>query len=206
MFRKEKTVSMLMQFTREVAEHLGWRAEPDRLAEFRAVLVSPDSERLVVQEAHGPKQDRLRITTSMLWIKQRWYGEPLKITVAVTKTPAQVAKEIQRRLLPGYRTMIEQARAEHEREVAAENRRQQLLGDLRVALGPEAEVLPHFNRVRLGDGPDRIEVRVAGGSVEFDVHTTDARAVELAECLALFTRSQTAVKHVDTFRLPEAER
>ncbi|MEW6775053.1 MAG: hypothetical protein AB1405_02050 [Bdellovibrionota bacterium] len=193
------------ELTRALAPELGegWRAEIREDYAHGATLRGPERDELFVHEASWPPSSRGRVEISALWPRywqpkgngqgQRIDPRPtrekdwLKITVALARGPAVIAKEIQRRLLPEYRKWMPEALRLYRDTRDAALTQAETLQDLADIAGARLEKFS-------GDRPDRFfiraqdrywaEIRYSCGKVEFHRLNVDPHvAREILEVL-----------------------
>lgn len=162
-------------FTARVADALGpgWTVEHGNQALRRTVLHGPGGQGLNL--AHGDdshrrsEHRRISITAGYGALARYLSGAEghQRITVAATRTPAGIAAEISRRLLPEHHALLALCRDRARRENLARNRRARLLTDMRhrlVSATPAGQ-----DRLRFGsvDDPMSGELRVrSSGTVK----------------------------------------
>lgn len=117
--------------------------------------------------------------------KNRWVLRSHGITVSAAKSPAQVARDVERRLLPAYRLALAEARAKkkvHDEREAATAR---LVAELAGILGGRA-VAHAPGTVRIGEGGSALHggVRVTSRDVEFTLTVPRELALNLAARVA----------------------
>lgn len=171
---------------RDVAAALGagWSAQPGRQGGNRdARLVGPGDVWIHMRGGGYLHPGRLVLGDSLGDLDKYARGAPeykqfRKITVSPDKTPAQIAADIRRRLLPGLAALFEAARKRKAASGAA-NARQRAIGDQLVAgMGPAAG-LQMEGRYRKDPDPKwtgRIELGKYGDVITGNVlvqHDTD---------------------------------
>lgn len=109
-----------------------------------------------------------------------------RITVAAARPVAQIAREIERRLLPEHRARLEYCRQNKARHDELQSTRTQLADLLTAELGATVWISEHNGRMHVGGYGDPIsaEVDILRGSVRFEIHANPARAPEIARLIA----------------------
>lgn len=116
------------------------------------------------------------------------YGSKLpSITVSLAKSPQQIARDIERRLLPTYREIRTETLARKARSDQDELDRQGLAASLAAVLGVESEN-PNTAKLYIGSYGDPlhgdVSVRSASYEVEFSLRASPSLAIELAKAIA----------------------
>ncbi len=110
---------------------------------------------------------------------------------ARTKSPARIAAEIERRLLPGYTALLSELAVRQEHHDRAEADKEAVIADLLATFGNAAH-RPEWNqdRVLVGsmDAAARGDIRVLGDSVELSVTVSRSYAARIAATLAPLTQ------------------
>jgi hypothetical protein len=184
-----------------IAEALGdgWSAV-DSGDNYRGILAGPDGMRIWVRtENSAAARGRLFFSGSYEGLYDHvWQLDRTEISVTVSKTPAQVAADIKRRLIPKYREGIAEARRRKATHDAEEAERDALGAEITAALGPGAEnsgtghhghrnhVHVHFGRY--GAPVDaRFEVPTGDYGVKVEITVSKDLAVKLAAAIAALT-------------------
>jgi hypothetical protein len=179
----------------------GWSVQPG-YGRRDAHLAGPDNIRLHVQWGYG-NVDRMTISGSLPdeLSEHRKYssGREPEIGVSTSKTPAQIARDIRRRLLPDFAAMTAAAierRRESDDAYAAQD---MLAAELAALLG--AGTFRHENRdpgqatgrralrgeVTIGEYEEPVQgsatVSYRGQRVDFKLTTTPDAARYIAECI-----------------------
>jgi hypothetical protein len=112
-------------------------------------------------------------------------GHALSITVAAGTLPGDMARHIERRLLPEYRELHAAAQQRKREEDAEEARRDHVEAELLAALGKLGSTAPHAPRtVFMYGGWLRGNFEVRNGEVKINLHTNGPAAVAIARLLA----------------------
>ncbi|MFD2422671.1 hypothetical protein [Amycolatopsis pigmentata] len=178
----------------------GWTVGTSPRGSDGAYLNGPDGERVhvVLNGYRTQHKGRLWISASyeeFRKISTRWAPEH-GITVTPAKTGDQIAQDIQRRLLPGYRETLAELREQLARWEASEARERAGIARLRAIL-PDTQVFEYQSAVdfaRLGDAV-RGDFRVLSNTVEFKIEVSSEYAHEIAELIAsIYVRSKKVRK------------
>lgn len=178
----------------QVAEALDgdWTVE---LPEFRGAYLKSDGQQsLWMAQGYDTKSKGRLVIHGDYPGKEGYRLDQHEITVAATKTPAQIAKDIERRLLPGYRQTLAERVAKLNRDAEARDKRLALAERLMEAIGPLATlpsnrqednhtvVLIPSNSVNKGYG--NFNLWYEADKVTIELHSVDAEiAVEIAKAL-----------------------
>ncbi len=191
----------LRDLARAVAAQLdGFQVQTDNEIGHAVWLGHPDGRRLFVRR---PWNHHDRVEISGHYPHSDYYfgpGEHIKITVAIAREPAAIAKEITRRLLPAYVQVLAKVQAHLARQAADDTRRAQLAARL-ARLIPGASVHDdghHSTTIRwytsdqepIGYG--RIELRHDATSATFKADSLPPATLErLAAALASLAPTST---------------
>lgn len=196
-------VTPMLHLAQRLAAELGddWQAEPGGLDDGSdAHLYREGGEsiwitcnryrthgRIEIDGAHGILRD--------YWPRDQKTHRPTEhvITVSASKSPAQTARDIRRRLLPGYREAFAEAAARKRAHDDAEHHRHTLIAAIRCAIGGTPAPACVGEDIWFGHRSSpldrlRAEVTVSGASspVDFDVHVPSALATAFAHHIAAF--------------------
>jgi hypothetical protein len=157
----------LREFARAVATQLdGFEFQTNDEIGHAVWLGHPDGRRLFVRRLWN---DHDRIEVSGHYPHSDYYfqsGEHRRITVAIAREPAAIAKEITRRLLPGYVQVLAKVQAHLAKQAAGDTRRAELAARL-ARLIPGASVHDdgppqhHHPLVHKRPGADRLRAHRA---------------------------------------------
>lgn len=178
----------------------GWRAEPGyRTDDSDARLRGPDDEDVHLSQAwEYSRRDRLVLSGSLTGelhtrIHDNVYPYPRhEITVSRSKSAERIARDIQRRLLPGYRATLATARRIQQRHQERTAARDALASELIAALGDVA------HRTYSGDiGIDdygrpfggKVKLSLGEGCAIFTVRVPQTEAVAFATRINAFRQS-----------------
>lgn len=162
----------------------GWSGGPGH-HNYDAFLIGPNDERLQLRDENWRNRQpgRLYILGSLLHVRNhRVFGPPGgEISVRPTRPAADIAREITRRLLPGYREALEENRRRQAAADAQEAAWSQLERQLLEAL-PGARYLEHSRSITSGSyGENQCDIDVRRGDyAKFEIHVPHSRAVVLA--------------------------
>jgi len=191
----------LRQLARAVAAQLdGFCVQTNDEIGHAVWLAHPDGRRLFLRR---PWNHHDRVEISGHYPHSDYYfqpGEHLRITVAIARQPAAIAREITRRLLPGYVQVLAKVRAHLARQAADDTHRAQLAERL-ARLIPGASVHDdghHTTTIRWSaSGQDpigygRIELRHDATSATFKADSLPPATLErLAAALASLAPTST---------------
>jgi hypothetical protein len=139
---------------------LGWVADPE-VTDWQAWVCGPDGQRLLLSPPDNREcPQRVQVQTCFPWSSGSYHRsvESRHITCALARGAEDVARDIARRLLPGYLEELAEDRRRAERVEADENRRQVML--LRYErLVPRSQIIEHSQSVYLGMKEGHGEVR-----------------------------------------------
>lgn len=177
----------LIVFAGQIAAQLGdgWHGTPGD-HDDGVFVKGPDGEALHLRNGfRSGDGDRIYIRGSLGGLHDHLpCGVRSKeVSVSDTKSARQIARDIERRLLPEYRDALTLARKRKQESDADDARAAQLVTKLIAALGPDARYIEHSRAVVSGSyGQNKCDVDVRPGRshVEFTVHMKVAKAVELA--------------------------
>lgn len=179
--------SEMLPVAQAIRKHLpdGWTAHAPDTHDNGVYFRGPDSIELHMKYAQG----RYEITgvATREEIRQKRSGEgPRPITVAASKSPAQIAGDIRRRLLPGWIAHVTALRERVATHHAYERRTRSFRDELLRVLGKSGHPLAHDeNTIYLLIEDGYGSIRVSGDTVYFErfsVHR--ALALEIARVLA----------------------
>lgn len=136
-------------FVRRVADELGFRVDLEREPGNGDYLCGTNGERLHIFPAWPRDKGRAEVTALLPSIRHYAHSRHGAITVAMSRPPAAVARDIQRRLLNGYAAALETAQRRCD-EDARERSRVDQIARLLVPLLPEGGER-HFNHVSEGE-------------------------------------------------------
>ncbi len=188
------TDAELRDLARAVATHLdGFRVQADDEIGHAVWLGHPDGRRLFLRRLWN---NQGRVEISGHYPHSDYYFQPderIKITVAVAREPAAIAKEITRRLLPSYVEVLAKVQSHIAKRAADDTRRAETAARL-AKLIPGASVHDdshHSTTIRWyasGEEPigyGRIELRHDGTSATFKADSLPVATLErLAAALA----------------------
>ena len=167
----------------------GWRAEA--MHERGAHLRHRDGRALFLHAPTYPFSMQGRVEVSGVYPhRQAWRRDRASVTVGISRDPAAIAKDLQRRLMPAYEAELAVAlAAEAAQEAAAAEVGRVAAAILAAVPGSDQEVqgVPYGEaRVRLRGHGYRHDVRVRGGrdGVEVDM---DLRGVPAGDVLRMLT-------------------
>lgn len=187
----------------DLAQALGgdWRAEdghhPGRDAYVRSAAGDEGLHvRQVRNVQHGRDLPRLAISGERgsrdeglgdFWPRERGGVRRTdgEITVSAARTPAQIARDVERRLLAGYREALTAARAAKAAHDAREAAAAELTARIASILGGVVyDHRPHT--VHVGSWGEKLhgKVEVSGGDVHFDLWAQSDGAAEVASRIA----------------------
>ena len=165
-----------------------------------AFLCDDQGAKLHVSARAWRKQDegKLEISGSLdKYRKVTRYHEPkheIKVSY-LTKSPARIAGDIERRLLPNYRKALaeldERQRAYDERESAKEDFMRSLLATLGNAARRQSYSDDRIDFGRYGDDV-RGDIRVLGDSVQFEIEVSKSHALLLAAELSALRKRKSS--------------
>lgn len=179
----------MQRLARNIAAELSgeWHRD-DSPREDGAALRGPNGERLWLNpgaEWIAAERGKLAIHGDLSDLREHLrYNEPHHgIRVAMSKRPAVIAREIERRLLPDYRIARDQASERKTAHDAAMTRRNEILDELQGILGgrrfPRDE-----GKVRFPGLFNEADALYDGHEIEFRLRLSDADALRLARWLA----------------------
>ena len=102
--------TLMQKLATDIAAHLtgSWTVKPnDEDGNWRAYILGANDERLFLSNMWGGGKGRIYISGSF---PSGLSHTDSSITVAATKTPSQIAKDIERRLLPAYQIALAAAK------------------------------------------------------------------------------------------------
>lgn len=185
-----------------VAEALGdgWSAA-DSGDSYRGALAGPDGMRIWVRTENYRVASRGRLFFSGSFEglhDHTWRLDRTEISVTCTKTPAQVAHDLRRRLIPVYREALATARKQKAESDGEDAARDALAAEIAGALGPGAENSgtghhqhrdrAHVRVGRYGEPVDAVfKVPKGEYAVDVEIRVSKALAVKLAAVLASLT-------------------
>lgn len=179
---------------RAIATELGeqWRVDPGCWGESDAVLRSATNEGIHLQSIDGQRRFALSGERGVPQedLPRHWPWSPgthnriaHEITVSATKSPAQIAKDIERRLLPDYRISLAQARvnkrASDEKDAAEVPLVRRLAEILHATIAP-AQSHRGLRIGQYGEGVMAGDAAVYDDVVEFQLRVARAEAVNFA--------------------------
>ena len=149
-------------------------------------LQGPDGEQVHLRWDGYAAKGRVLIGGSLdtdLYQHKPYNAKNLTITVAETKPAAQIARDIERRLLPDYRELLATVRASKAASDKAEQERSDLLDELLALLGLGCERWTHnrHDELHIGKYGDQIHGSVEatyGGEAKFEIRTTPRNAAQ----------------------------
>ena len=184
----------LRALARGIAEHLdGFRVVADDELGHAAWLEHPDGRRLFLRR-QGGERGRVEISGALPDSDYPFEpGErPRPITVATGRSPAAVASQITRRLLPGYAQMLARVQARIATQTTDHHSRIQVAERLAVII-PGASVRDdgkqivtvHWSAPARSIGSGEIELRKAGALATLRADSLPVATIEqLAQALA----------------------
>jgi len=113
--------TLMQKLAADVAAFLtgSWAPQPnDEDGNWRAYILGANGEKLFLSNTWGGKG---RIYVSGILPDRHTFSDG--ITVSATKTASQIARDIERRLLPAYQTALQEAKDKVAKENAAEQAR-----------------------------------------------------------------------------------
>lgn len=173
-----------------VARHLpGWRVKGE---EHRArVLVNEDGAEVYFRQEYN-KPDRIEVSGAFprSELSSSYFGphgQRFVISCALSRGPEKIARDVERRLLPGYLPKYAEARASRDAHDQQLRDAEKLAADLGLVFGEQVRGSHHdWTIYPTTLGGVRTVVKVQGyGSVNFDV---DVEGPENARKLARFVR------------------
>lgn len=186
-----ETMTMARAVAKELGE--GWSVADGAIQES-AYLAGPDDAQLFIRHGGYQLQGRISIhaTAAPELLRQlaSWRSDEKlpTITVADTTAPAKIAREIQRRLLPGYWPLLATLRERKTSNDDYNNRRETLAAQL-CSLIPGSSRPAHLNtdqgsRVYLPHKAGYGTIDVSGSGAKFELNVGPEVAVELAKLIA----------------------
>jgi hypothetical protein len=180
------------QFYREVAQEMGWRfqsykehyPQADREYNVKGYLVHPtNGEKLYLSpQTWGAQKDTLNISGQYPTYSDRkpvtFHNEPgPSINVGPTQSPAQVAKQINRRLLADYQQRLRRVRQAIEENEGWMNGVNQLHDQVAATLGPIGQV--SSKRTGKESHPEVSIKSATGGGNYGSVHINSGTSISL---------------------------
>jgi hypothetical protein len=120
--------TLMQKLAADIAAFLtgSWTPQPnDEDGSWRAYILGANGEKLFLSNTWGGKG---RIYATGILPDRRTFSDG--ITVAATKTPSQIARDIERRLLPAYQTALAEANDKVAKERAAETARLETIAEV----------------------------------------------------------------------------
>jgi hypothetical protein len=199
----EWSTATILPIAQRIARHMpsGWSAVAPDDHDNGAYLDGPDGGRLQITHIpnYGGSGNRFEIDgrptreesrrASSYRDNKNFPGARKGITVAASKTPAQIARDITNRLLPAYLPYLTELRARVNADNANEDKITAFRNELLTAIGGAGkEHNEHDIYLTLGDGYGTM--RVQSDSVSFD-HLSVPRdlALEIAKVMAKYARA-----------------
>lgn len=177
----------------------GWAAEPGYVQYTEhALLRHPDGQCLDLRSGNGSHRrcEHGRVIVRGGFNGLSRYGTTTDrahtITVAATRSPAEIARDIVRRLLPDYETDLAVCRTQDRAHRVTLTRRDATVAQVHHILAPSRII--HEDHVSFGSssGPMSGTVRVLySGGAEFTLLASSARVLELARHLAALAVLET---------------
>lgn len=183
------------------AEHLpGWRVEAARSVDWNCDLVQTDGEgRLFFGEV--TRENRLQISWMLTHITDSKgqalsvYSQQKSIGVSRDRHPKEIAKEIERRLLPGYAERLAKVLEWRDTSNAKLKVDAAIIIELEGLLGEEAQ----GNRLHVyQQGGCSFDIAVSGGEVEIAL-----RRLTAAQAKAVVTAVRSAAERLPIDELKE---
>jgi hypothetical protein len=171
-----------------IAEQLTgeWSAS-DGPSSYSATLTGPDGESLFVNIGWRNEEPKLAISASFNGLKEHIPYKAKKshdIGVSKAKSPATVAREIERRLLPDYRVILGQARERKANHDESERITSELLDQFVDILGGRLYQHDRSNTAHFGDYNNGGKIQILSDDVQFEIRLPRARALEMASAVA----------------------
>jgi hypothetical protein len=180
--------SNLRELALSVAQHLpGWTISSEETSDYHAALRHESGPELSFGK--GRERDRLHVHGS--WPRDQRHGSyaPYSnapaISVSISRDPKAIAREIERRFLPGFLPLWHAAEGRRREAEESNAKAETLAARLRDLFG-----LPHPEPSRYGNDRDSVHVHAGAarfevrryGSVKVEVNTSDHDVVlRLAE-------------------------
>ncbi len=150
----------LIRIASGIAAALGpeWsRREEDTESDWRAYLDGPDDMHLFLSNTWAG-QGKLHISGVF---PQNTYHENVKINVNLMRSPEAIAKDITRRLLPGYRAELAKGLKQEQEQKEHDAGKQRTIRELSALLGAQ-EHHCHYAGIASIEvtGPDQLKVKL----------------------------------------------
>lgn len=186
-------ISMRMpMLAREVAAALGdeWSSEAGDYEDRDAFLIGPEGARILMDTNVWRRSEQGRIVLRGITPHGLHEHAPIRdhttaISVSQTKDATQIARDVQRRLLPSYRAYLAAALANKNHHEARDAARAALAAELATRLGPEVTVRGIDGNLRVGDYTDggTVTVPFSDDEVHFDLRFPQPLALDLATAI-----------------------
>ncbi|MFB7031023.1 MULTISPECIES: hypothetical protein [unclassified Streptomyces] len=136
-----RTLELVQLTARELGGQ--WTAQPRLDIHWQARLVREDGARLLVAEAE-PGRVEVTSTNPVINRRQVWIDQELRLTFKIDRGPAALARDITRKIMPGYEQLFAHARSTAVAQRDAAERSDRILSRL-------AGCLPAWTRTGTGD-------------------------------------------------------
>lgn len=112
---------------------------------------------------------------------ERIYHNSISIGVSPNKSPARIARDIQRRLLPNYLVEFEKAFEQHNAWEITRKQRLETLKSLAEIIGVKPKLEPHSDRIY---GYGKVREIIACSTIDLKLSVSEEEAVKILQLIA----------------------